>query len=134
MTKEKEEPGKELPVPADSRITFARKNDLVKTLKKIDKSVDAAIDFLEEVMLDSNNDVKVRIEAAKFIIDKKQAISAEISKDQLSRTLAESRQILQQASLAKPKSITSDDEDEDDTPRVEFQPNVIVDVNKIKQM
>lgn len=71
------------------KLTFNRKNDLVKTLKKLDKQTDAAIDFLTGVMIDDENELKVRMDAAKFLIEKKVQISESISKDQMSRMLAE---------------------------------------------
>ena len=54
-------------VPATS-VNFERKNDLAKVMRKIDKSVDKAIEFLEQVMLDENVENKQRVDAAKFII------------------------------------------------------------------
>lgn len=124
-----------LPIPVDSVLTFARKNDLQKVLRKIDKSVDKSIEFLEKVMLNENNDLKLRVDCAKTILDKKVQISESVSKDQLSRTVAESRLIMARQAVAQKqiKQVTpSDDEDEDNTPM--YLPTVLLDVSNINKM
>ena len=80
-------------VAANSRITFARKHDLVKASKQADKGVISAINYLAELIGNEDADPKLRYEAAKCLIDSKIKMSAEISKDQLTRTIAEAKLI-----------------------------------------
>lgn len=119
--------------PAPTRITFARKNDLQKVMRKLDKSVDKAIEFLEEVMLNPENDSKLRVECAKTILDKKVQISEAISRDQLSRTVGEAKMLM--AERATQQKRIKDVEHEDDEPVVpKYCPDMIVDHSTISKM
>lgn len=121
--------------PAESRITFARKNDLQKVMRKLDKSVDKAIEFLEQVMLDEEMDSKQRVDAAKFIVDRKIQISDTISKDNLSRCIAESRLLLAtQAVNSKRIKDVGDSDDEEGYQTPKYCPDMILDHSAIKSM
>lgn len=121
-------PAKRTP-PTDQRITFAidlKKHPLAKTLKKLDKDLDTAMMIVLEAMQDQDLDAKTRLTAAQYWIDKKIAISQEIAKETLARTIAEVR-MLQATQPKGPKVV--EEEDDDETPSVSFQPNVILAVD-----
>lgn len=120
-------------VPADARITFIKKNDLSKVLRRVDKSTEKAISFLEGVMLNEENDIKTRMQAATFLLDKRVAISESVSRDNLSRCVAESRLLLaaQATQQKRIKNVTEGDE-EDATPM--YLPEMIIDASTIKSM
>lgn len=135
MTTDNDETSLQVVEPAQSRITFARKNDLVKTLKRIDKSVDKAIALLEEVMLNPENEQKLRVDCAKTILEKKVQISESVSKDHLARCISESRLILaQQATQQKRIKDIDSSEDLDECPTPTYMPNVILNLETIKEM
>ena len=79
-----------------------------------------------EAMQDQDLDAKTRLTAAQYWIDKKIAISQEIAKETLARTIAEVR-MLQATQPKGPKVV--EEEDDDETPSVSFQPNVILAVD-----
>jgi len=54
--------------PANSVISFERKNDLIAVSKRCAKSVDKALAFLERVVEDEKAEQKQRIDCAKFIV------------------------------------------------------------------
>lgn len=116
-------------------INFERKNDLVKTLKKLDKSVDAAIEFLDGIVRDVDEDKSTRMKAAQFIVEKKIAISESVSKDALSRAIAASRVLIASQTTKKEKAVEDEDED---TPLVGYEPTVILkapmDISNIKSL
>lgn len=120
--------------PAESRITFARKNDLQKVLRRSDKSLEAAFKLLEDVIEDKDAEPKLKVDAAKFLIEKRIAISSEIARDQLSRVVGEAKLVMaRQATQQKRiKDVGGEDESEDDTPR--YIPNMILDHSEIKSM
>lgn len=121
--------------PAEARITLARKNDLVKVMRKIDKSVDKAVEFLESVMLNEEADLKTRITAAQFIVDKKIQMSESISKDQLARTIGEARMLIAEKAISSKRIKDVQHEDDDEgyaTPK--FCPDVIIDHSSIKNL
>lgn len=113
-----------------TRVTFVqdpKRHPLAKTLKRIDKTSDEALEFLAEVMRDVEAPLKERMTAAQFVVDRKIQIANEINKDNLSRMVAEARLIMAQ----QPKQIKQVEEEGEDTqPRALFNPNVILDVNK----
>lgn len=136
MSEEIEDSNIQEATPADARLSFLtdpKKHNLSKMLKSLDKNVEQAIEMLVNVMNNDENDIKIRVECAKEIINKKVAISTEINKEMLSRTIAESRLILA-SRAAKMKTVTNSGEDDDDAPVPMFVPNMIVDHSKIKEM
>lgn len=123
-------------VPATS-INFTRKNDLVKTLKRLDKGLEAAFKLLEEIIEDKDVDKKLKVDCAKFLIEKRIAVSDSVSKDQLSRAIAQSRLLLaEKATQHKIKNAGSgsgDDEDEEyATPK--YCPDLILNNENISKM
>lgn len=119
------------PVPAT--ISFERKNDLIRVSKRCAKAVDKALSFLETVVADPEAEIKQRIDSAKFIVTMTKELSESISKDHLSRSIAQSRLAL--ASLAKQQRQVKDvfDEGEDDA-APQYLPSVILDVSSIKSL
>lgn len=73
------------------KVSFITKNELTRTLKRLSKEADKAIDFLSEVMNDPAQDIKVRVDCAKELLSKRVDVSKEISKDMLTRLLAETK-------------------------------------------
>lgn len=125
---EQEEPKKRKMEPAESRITFARPNDLKKLLKQLEKLTPDSITALTEVLQDTNADPKLRVDVAKTLLQTRINVSESIAKDQMMRSVAEARLIMaQQPKL--PKQVTSE-EDEEDKPKAIFIKDVILDVNK----
>lgn len=105
--------------PADARIAFLqdpKKHPLAKTLKKLDKNLDDAIDLLINYIGNPEMDPKERKDAAKFLIEKKIEISEAINKDTLSRMVLEAKQVQSQMQMRvgtmKPKDVTPEDDDE----------------------
>jgi len=134
METEKEDNPESIKIVPATSINFDRKNDLIKTLKKIDKSVDKSIEFLEQVMLDGNNELKVRVDCAKTILDKKLQISDSVNKDNLSRLIAQSRLFMAQQAVnnKRIKDVGGEDEDEYSVPQ--YLPSVILDASMVKSM
>lgn len=125
---EQEEPKKRKMEPAESRITFARPNDLKKLLKQLEKLTPDSIAALTDVLQDPNADPKLRVDVAKTLIQTRISVSQSICADQLARSVAEARLIMaQQPKL--PKQVTSEEE-EDAQPKAVFIRDVILDVNK----
>ena len=124
--------------PVESRISFIRKNDLTRMLKKVEKSTDKALDFLEAVMMDEENDLKTRVQAAQYLVDKRVQISDNISKDALSRCIAESRMVLAmqatQQRVSKFAGSGNAEEDEDEDAQPVYVPNMILKNDHISQM
>lgn len=122
-------------VAADARITFIKKNDLSKVLRRVDKSTEKAISFLEGVMLNEENDIKTRLQAATYLLDKRVAISESVSRDNLSRCVSESRLLMAQQAVQhkRIKEVGgSDDDEEYSTPQ--YLPSVILDASMVKSM
>lgn len=121
-------------VPADARITFIKKNNLSKVLRRVDKSTEKAISFLEGVMLNEDNDIKTRLQAATYLLDKRVAISESVSRDNLSRCVAESRLLLAQQAVQQKriKDVVGEDDDEHSVPQ--YLPSVILDASMVKSM
>ena len=133
MSEEQEEKPK-VPVkmePAEKRVTFQmsrNKHSLAKTLKKLDKNVDAALSVVLEVIADPEADAKVRLQAAQYIIDTKVRIDDTINKEMLTRQIAEVKML--QAQQQKQVKVVSEDTDEEgDTVQARFEPNCILRVD-----
>lgn len=132
-----EEGTKTIVLPVGATISFERKNDLVKLSKRSFKSVDKAFAFLETVVEDKDADYKQRVDCAKFIVTMTKELSESISKDQLSRAIAQSRLMLaeratQQRVLKDAGAGSADDEEEYATPK--YCPDMILDHSGIKEM
>ena len=121
------------PVPAT--ISFARKNDLIRVSKRCAKAVDKALLFLETVVADDKAEMKQRIDSAKFIVTMTKELSESVSKDQLSRSIAQAR--LTMANLAtQQKRIkdVSDSDDDEGYQQPKYCPDMILDHSSIKSM
>lgn len=117
------------------RLTFARKNDLQKILKALDKVTPEALNTLVEIMQDPKSEAKLKADVAKAILDKRVSVSESIARDQLSRSVAESRLILaemQQKRNLLPKPVNGDDEEDgpEENLGAVFMPEIIQAVNK----
>ena len=122
-----------------SRLTALqdpKKHPLLKTLKKLDRTVDEALEILADIMRDSTADVSNRRQAAQFLVDRKIQIAQEINKDSLARVIAESRMLLAEKQARREKVI--DDNEDEDTPLVGYEPTVILkapmDISNIKSL
>lgn len=120
------------PVPAT--ISFERKNDLIRVSKRCAKAVDKALAFLETVVADPEAEIKQRIDSAKFIVTMTKEISESISKDQLSRSIAQSRLAL--ASLATQQKHIKDvgNSDDEEYSQPQYLPSVILNNENIRSM
>ena len=133
MSEEQEEKPK-VPVkmePAETKLTLARKNDLTKMLKSLEKVTPEAIKVMTEIIQDPTSDPKVRADMVKTALDMRLKISQEISKDQLTRTLGEHKMRMGEKMLAAPKvkTVSEDDDEEDNTVQARFEPNCILRVD-----
>jgi len=133
METEKEDNTESIKIVAATSINFDRKNDLIKTLKKIDKSVDKSIEFLEQVMLNPDNELKVRVDCAKTILDKKIQISDSINKDNLARLISQSR-LLTAERATQQKQIRDVTEDDDNYHQPKYCPEIILDASMVRSM
>jgi hypothetical protein len=129
-----EDDNEQLIVPADSKISFLqdpKKNALYKLQKGLDKEVGNALKVLGEIMNDPSADTKLRVDAAKTILDKKITVSESISKDTLNRLLFEAKQ--NQASFGgnKMKNIRNNGDAEDVPAMPQFIPNVVMDLGNV---
>ena len=122
-----------------SRLTALqdpKKHPLLKTLKKLDRTVDEALEILADIMRDSTADVSNRRQAAQFLVDRKIQVAQEINKDSLARVIAESRMLLAEKQAMREKVI--EDNEEDDSPLVGYEPTVILkapmDISNIKSL
>ena len=122
-----------------SRLTALqdpKKHPLLKTLKKLDKTCDEALEILADIMRDSTADVSNRRQAAQFLVDRKIQVAQEINKDSLARVIAESRMLLAEKQAMREKVL--DDDEGEDTPLVGYEPTVILkapmDISNIKSL
>lgn len=70
----------------------AQTNNLTKTLKKLGKHTDEAINFLSQMMMDEKADPKLRMQAAEFLISKGIELSKEQTKTSLALMVLQQRQ------------------------------------------
>ena len=116
---------------AEQRLTFARRNDLKKILRQLDKDSAEAIELLSTVMKDTEQDTKIRVQAAQYLIDKRIQVSESVSRDQLARTMAEAKILFEERkALPREKDVTEDDT----PPKVTFNPEVVQDISKLKSL
>jgi len=141
MTKDyEEESSQEIDQPTVTpawRMTFLedpKKGNLAKVLKKLDKNTEEALDFLVTTLRDEKVDIKERIAAAKFIVEKKIQVSEACNKEILSRQIAESRLILAEQAVRSPKNFVDTDEEDQGGPAIVYAPNVIQDINKCRSL
>lgn len=71
------------------QVFVKKRHELDDLLKHLDKVTLEAVDFLVETMHDVNQERKVRVACADKLIDYKINISEAISKDELTRQIAE---------------------------------------------
>jgi hypothetical protein len=107
------------------RITLARKNDLAKLLKTMEKATPDALEVLLAAMKDETVDMKIRVDIAKKIVETRVSLSESISKDQLMRSIGEHRMRMAEQG---PRKIT-DVEEDDEAPRALFVPSAILAVD-----
>jgi hypothetical protein len=116
-------------------VSFQKPNDLKKLLKRADKSVEDAFSVIEKIMSDTSLDAKIRLDAAKYLLDKRVELSDTINKDQFARMVADARQELAEMALTKvPRGakVVPNETDEDGEPTGPiFKPDMIVDVSSI---
>ena len=95
-----------------------------KMLKKLDRDVDAMLDYVKEVAQDAEASRETRLKAAQYYVDKAVELKKEVAKEVLTRQVAEVRMM----QAAQPKKIV-DVEEDNDMPQVRFEPSVILAVD-----
>lgn len=130
MTEQEDKPKKAKMEPAESRITFARANDLKKLLKQLEKLTPDSITALTDVLSDPEADPKLKVDVAKTLIQTRISVSEAICKDQLGRSLAEARLYMSQ----QPKQIKQVEEEGEETPRAIFSPSTILSIEKVTSL
>jgi hypothetical protein len=131
MSNEEKLPAKRV-APAGGTLTLARKNDLVKMLKDVEKAAPDALEVLLRAMQDDKTDAKIRVDIAKTLLDTRIKLSESICRDQLQRTLGEHRmQMDRNPTKMNPKDIGEDD---DDQPQRAAFVNDVLDISKTKNL
>lgn len=134
-SEEMEESADTVVVPADARPSLLKKNELTKVLSKLNRSTDKAISFLESVMMNEENEIKVRMQAATFLLDKRVAVSESITKDALSRSIGEARLLMaMQATQQKRIKNVGDSDDEEEHTQPRYCPDMILDSSLVREM
>lgn len=129
-------PETRLTVTDEAKLSFIidpKKHNLAKLHKELDKVTMEAVQYLASVIKDDKADIDQKMKAAKDITDFKLKVSSEINKEFLTRLVHEARVNLAQ-SPKKIKEVEADDgePEEDDTPM--YTPDVILEVNNVKNM
>lgn len=112
-----------------TELSFIEPNQLTPTLKRLKKLGKASLDFLEEQLANPELDVKDKIAVARFIIDKQVQVSDSVTKDQMSRLIAE---VKVKGLAANPKLRTVGEENNGVTPQAVFT-TAILDVEKTSE-
>lgn len=90
--------------------TFVKKkHELSKLQKMIEKGSERAVNLLIETIENEKTDLKIKIDCAKIIIDAQIKISAEVSKDSLTRQIADLK-YKQMGTLHFPKGDSEEDQ------------------------
>jgi len=110
-----------------TELSFIEPNQLTPTLKRLKKLGKASLDFLEEQLANPELDVKDKIAVARFIIDKQVQVSDSVTKDQMSRLIAE---VKVKGLAAQPKLKTIGEEG--GTPQAVFTTSIL-DVEKTSE-
>lgn len=105
-----------------TELSFIEPNQLTPTLKRLKKLGKASLDFLEEQLANPELDVKDKIAVARFIIDKQVQVSDSVTKDQMSRLIAE---VKVKGLAANPKLRTVGEENNGVTPQAVFTTNIL---------
>ena len=113
--------------PAQMKLTLAKKNDLVKMLKQMERLTPDAMAVMVEVLNDKEADIKIRVDIAKTLLDTRIKLSESISKDQLTRTLGEHKMRMMENPVQRQVKTIEDDED-GEAPVARFEPNLILSV------
>lgn len=122
-------------VPVDARPSLLKKNELTKVLSKLSKSTDKVISFLEGVMLNEENEIKVRVQAATLLLEKRVAVSESITRDALARSIGEARLLMaQQATQQKRIKDVGDSDEDEGYQQPKYCPDLILDHSAIKSM
>lgn len=112
-----------------TELSFIEPNQLTPTLKRLKKLGKASLDFLEEQLSNPELDVKDKIAVARFIIDKQVQVSDSVTKDQMSRLIAE---VKVKGLAANPKLRTVGEDNNGVTPQAVFTTNIL-DVEKTSE-
>lgn len=94
----------------EGQIFVKRKHELADTLKQLDRVTPDAVDLIAEAMNDVKETRKNRVEFAKYLLDVKIRVAETISKDELTRQIAEIKvaglktPLLQDEDNPKPKA------------------------------
>lgn len=94
--------------------SFLETNKLEQLLKQLTKASNNAVQLLTELVNDTEQDKKTRIDAAKYLIDKRIEVSNAISKDTLTRLVAEHK------INGAPKNLKTINSEEDEGPSIDF--------------
>ena len=122
-------------VPVEARPSLLKKNELTKVLTKLSKSTDKVISFLESVMLNDENEIKVRVQAATLLLEKRVAVSESITRDALARSIGEARLLMaQQATQQKRIKEVGDSDDDEGYHQPKYCPDLILDASMVKSM
>lgn len=111
-----------------TELSFIEPNQLTPTLKRLKKLGKASLDFLEEQLANPELDVKDKIAVARFIIDKQVQVSDSVTKDQMSRLIAE----VKVKGLATQPKLRTVGEENGGTPQAVFTTNIL-DVEKTSE-
>jgi len=114
------------PAPQVSFEIDIKRHPLSKTLKKLDSHIDEAIAVVLKVLADPATDAKTRLVAAQYLLDTKIKLNLEMSKEVLTRQIAQVRLLQSQ----QPVKIKDVEEDDDSRPIVKFEPSVILSMER----
>jgi len=104
--------GQNLSAYREETLTFKRKNshDLAKLLRSLTKESEDAVGILVTLM--KSQDEKLRFQAASKLLDLQRQVAEDINKDNITRTLLESK------NSERSRSLTP--EEQDNVPLVDF--------------
>lgn len=118
-----------------SALIDPKKHNLTKLHKELDKHTIEAVQYLASVLTSEEADIDQKMKAAKDITDFKLKVADSQNKEFLQRLILQSKLDLG-IGVKKIKEVEADDgdsdSDEDDTPM--YTPDVILEVNNVKNM
>ena len=118
-------PAKMEPAP---QITFEidpKRHPLQKTLRKLDKNLDLAMETVLAALLSEDLDMKTKLDAAKWWTETKIKVSQEVSKEVLTRQIAQVKMLQAMQPQRKIKDV---EDEEDEQPTAIFSPQHILSV------
>ena len=110
------------------QITFEidpKRHPLQKTLRKLDKNLDLAMETVLAALLSEDLDMKTKLDAAKWWTETKIKVSQEVSKEVLTRQIAQVKMLQAMQPQRKIKDV---EDDEDEQPTAIFSPQHILSV------